>query len=153
MVSLAIFCISIVSILSAVAFNSINRVETSTQNSVDFAKFASQLHRLNEDGLQIRQHEKDYLSHQSKTYEHLYFAQINNTLKYIHTLIKQNRKQDQQHLVQIRTGLTKHKIQFLNIVTLRETLGLTASDGACGEFCKIGFCPSEHEVFFITAQQ
>ncbi|PCI83945.1 MAG: hypothetical protein COB24_14945 [Hyphomicrobiales bacterium] len=133
MISLAIFCFSIVTILSILSFNSINLVETSTQISVEFAKFASQLHRLNEDGLQMRQHEKDYLIQQSKKYEQLYFAQINNTVKYIRGLIKRNPKQEQQQLIQIQTGLTKHKIQFLKIVALRETLGLTASEGVEGE--------------------
>ncbi|MBL1421513.1 MAG: EAL domain-containing protein [Alphaproteobacteria bacterium] len=131
--SLVIFCFSIVTILSTLSFNSINLVETSTQISVDFAKFSAQLHRINEDGLQMRQHEKDYLILQSKKYEQLYFAQINNTLKYIRTLIKQNPMQEQQRLIQIQAGLAKHKIQFQKVVALRETLGLTASQGVEGE--------------------
>ena len=133
MTALAIFCTSVVIILSIVAFNSIKSVETSTQNSVDFSSFASQLHRLNEDGLQMRQHEKDYLIHPSEKYKTAYFKQINSSLQDMSALIEQQHSQGQKQLIQVRTGFTKHKIQFIKIVAMHETLGLTASQGVEGE--------------------
>lgn len=131
--SIALFSITIVALLGGVAFKSISLVENSTQESVDFSKLASQLHRINEDGLQMRQHEKDYLIHQSESYEKLYFVQVKNTLKDIRQLILNSHAKDHQQLVQIETGLIKHKIQFLKIVALRKTLGLTANKGAEGK--------------------
>ncbi|MBL1422301.1 MAG: hypothetical protein COC24_017455 [Alphaproteobacteria bacterium] len=131
--TIAILSIIGVMTLGGLSLYSSNMVETATQKSVDFTNLASHLHKVNEGGLQLRRHEKDYLVRLSDKYENRYFAQSEDSIAYVAQLKQIANPSDQTQLQIIADGIVKHKTQFQNVVGLRQAMGIAPEESMQGE--------------------
>lgn len=122
-----------VMVLGGLSLYSSNIVETVTQKSLGFSNLASRLQKVNESGLQLRRHEKDYLVRLSDKYENRYLAQSADSLADVEQLKQITNPNNQSQLQIIADGIVKHKAQFVNVVTLRKAMGVTPEDGMKGE--------------------
>ncbi|MGL1921030.1 MAG: methyl-accepting chemotaxis protein [Hyphomicrobiales bacterium] len=128
--TLSIF--SIIALGGASLYTS-NMVETSTQKSINFSNLAGRLHKVNEHGLQMRRHEKDYLVRLTDKYENRYLERVEFALNDVEALNNVVEKQYQPRIDLIAAGITNHKQQFIKVTSMRKSLGIKSDLGLEGE--------------------
>lgn len=130
---ITILSITAVVTLGGASLFSSHLVEEATHKSAEFSKLASDLQKINEGGLQLRRHEKDYLVHLTEKYENLYLVQAEKSLDDVKQLSPIINDKNQPQMKTIADGITKHKEQFVKVVELRKTLGIKPEQGMQGE--------------------
>ena len=131
--SIAMISVLGITVFAGTIYYTKELVTVSTQKSVDYSILTSQAEKLNEGGLQLRRHEKDYLVRLSDKYEQRYFEQVEKTLQDVDTLKSNKNFGNESEVQQIEAGISSHKTQFSNVVSMRKELGVTPTEGLEGE--------------------